>query len=197
MANIGIFSGSFDPVHAGHIAFANKALAEAGLDYIYFAPEIRPRRKGAITHVAHRLAMLRLALEDDSNLSVLEMPDKYFSVAKTLPRLKKRFAHDQLYFVCGSDMLEHMPQWALVEPFLSDVGLVVGCRSTTTSEDVGKLLEILPKTPKTACIIKSPKSNVSSSAIRKQVEHNQKPLDINPAVQVYIDKHWLYHMIPR
>jgi len=197
MAKIGIFSGSFDPVHAGHVAFAEAALARANLDRIYFAPEIQPRRKGAITHIAHRLAMLRLALEDYSGLSVLEMPDKNFSVAKTLPRLKKRFAHDQLYFVCGSDMLEHMPQWLLVEQLLNDFGLVVGVRGNVGDSYMTELLGVLPKTPKDVCIVKSPESTLSSSAIRNQIENNQKPQGIDPNVQTYIDKNWLYHMVPR
>ena len=82
MSKVGIFSGTFDPVHAGHIAFALEAMESAGLDKVYFLPESMPRRKSGVTHYAHRLAMLELALKPYNKLSILELPDKQFSVVK-------------------------------------------------------------------------------------------------------------------
>ncbi|MEI8338988.1 MAG: adenylyltransferase/cytidyltransferase family protein, partial [bacterium] len=82
---IGIFSGSFDPVHEGHIEFALQAIKVAKLDYLYFLPDIEPRHKSDVTHVAHRLEMLNLAIKPHPSLRVLELPDKKFSIATTLP----------------------------------------------------------------------------------------------------------------
>src|SRR6185295_10705588 len=103
MKRIGFFSGTFDPIHKGHIAFALQALEAAELDRVYFMPEAKPRRKEGMTHYGHRVAMLRLALRPHKNLKVLEVPDRQFSVQRTMPRLKTRFKNDQLFLLMGSD----------------------------------------------------------------------------------------------
>ena len=94
MSRIGVFSGSFDPVHKGHIAFALEAAKTAKLEKVYMAPEIKPRRKPGITHFAHRVAMLKLAVRSQPKLEVLELPDKYFLPQKTLAQLRQRFPGD-------------------------------------------------------------------------------------------------------
>lgn len=191
---VGIFSGSFDPVHKGHIAFAKAALKSGQLDTVYFAPESHPRRKTAVTHIAHRVAMLKLALESEPNLNVLELPDKNFSVAKTVPRLKKRFPTAELYYLAGSDMLEHMPSWDLIEPMITDMGLIIGLRGSDTKSSVQKAIKSLPVPPKDL-IIASTKRMISSQNIRDQVAAYKKPSEIPEAIQSYIDEHWLYHKI--
>lgn len=195
MSRIGIFSGSFDPVHKGHMAFARSAVEKAGLDDIYFAPEIQPRRKDVVSHIARRLAMLRLATMNEPALKVLELPDKHFDVARTLPRLKKLFPNDQLYYVCGSDMIEHMPSWKLIERMLVEMGLVVGVRNDTGETKVQAMLTHLPVQPKETIVFKSPGSTISSSQIRRDISEFKKPKTIDEHVQKYIDEHWLYHAI--
>jgi len=106
--HVGIFSGSFDPVHEGHLAFALEAAREADLERIYFLPETRPPRKGDITDVAHRVAMLHLATKHYPQLGVLEQPDEQFSVADTLPRLEQNFAGSQIFFLMGLEVLAYL-----------------------------------------------------------------------------------------
>jgi len=195
MKRFGIFSGSFNPVHAGHVSFARAAIKHGKLDTVFFAPEIQPRRKSGVTHIAHRIAMLKLALADEPGMEVLELPDKHFSVAKTLPRLKKLFPDAELYYLAGSDMLEHMPEWRLVEVLLRDIGLLVGLRSSAAMSDVRMNIGKLPAEPKEIVIIKSPNSSVSSQKIREDIGAFRKPANISPPVQRYIDEHWLYHVI--
>ena len=138
MYRIGIFSGSFDPVHKGHIAFALEAADVAKLDKVYFAPEVKPRRKPGITHIAHRLAMLQLVVRSQPRLDVVELPGKYFLPQTTLAHLHQRFPKDKLVLLLGSDLFEHLvehsEQWPNVEALLGQVELVVSARAGQTDE---------------------------------------------------------------
>jgi nicotinate-nucleotide adenylyltransferase len=73
MANnrIGIYSGTFDPVHSGHISFALQSLKAAKLDKVYFLPERRPRNKQQVEHFGHRVAMLKRAIKPYPEFNVL------------------------------------------------------------------------------------------------------------------------------
>src|SRR3989344_5400875 len=150
---IGIFGGAFDPVHAGHIGFALAAIKKANLDKVYLLVESKPRHKTGVTHMAHRLAMAKLATARHSKLGVLEMPDQQFSVAKTLPRLKRRFQNEELVLLIGSDLLDHISAWPLVDRLLEDVGLVVALRQQVTVNGVKQNVKNLPVKPKSLYIV--------------------------------------------
>src|SRR5438270_13558590 len=111
MARIGIYAGTFDPVHAGHIGFALQAAQQARLDKLYFLPERRPRDKRGVEHFGHRVAMLRRAIKPHPKFGVLELPDISFSIERTLPRLEQKFQGDHLVFLFGSDAALQLPDW--------------------------------------------------------------------------------------
>lgn len=198
LTKIGIFSGTFDPVHAGHIATALEAMKQAGLEKVYFLPERSPRRKEGVTHYAHRIAMLKLALKPYKNLAVLELPDKQFSVTKTLPRLRSRFKNDQLYQIIGSDMVhilvsqDDQVQWPGLSTYLTEVTLVVGVRSGTDHEEVKRLLTAIQPG---GIIVLTPSSHVASSVIRLAVSRGKMPDTLLKTVRPYVKKHWLYASI--
>ena len=193
MSRIGVYSGSFDPVHKGHVSFALEAAKIAKLDMVYFAPEIKPRRKPHITHFAHRLSMLRLAVRSQPKLEVLELPDKYFSPKTTLARLQKLFPGDELVLLIGSDLFEHMYSWPHVEYLLDSVELVVALRSDHDEVMLSSIEEALPKQPRRLYHFYSPQPGLSSSTIRKLLRQTQISSDVTTSVATYIQKHWLYH----
>src|SRR4051812_5853101 len=88
---IGIYAGTFDPVHAGHMSFALHARQMAGLDEVYFLPERTPRHKPQAEHYGHRVGMLRRAIRPYNNLAVLELVDKHFTVQRTMLGLRQVF----------------------------------------------------------------------------------------------------------
>lgn len=188
---IGIFSGSFDPVHEGHIEFALQAVKAAKLDYLYFLPDIEPRHKSDVTHVVHRLEMLKLAIKPHPSLRVLELPDKKFSIATTLPRLNSHFKDDELFYVCGSDVLTYMQSWPLIEGFLKSVGLIIGIREGQDPNTIKQALASLPTSPKEMFIMKSPMPNMSSSQIRDDLGH----AGLLASTAEYVDSNKLYRRI--
>jgi nicotinate-nucleotide adenylyltransferase len=195
MSKVGIFSGTFDPIHSGHIAFALQAIEVAGLDMVYFLPEALPRRKNGVTHYAHRIKMLELALRPYQKLAYLEMPDKRFSVNSTMPRLRRRFEGDDMYMLMGSDMLElldqpaGLDQWPGLEIFLANFKLIVGVRNQHQIQEVKHSLKRIQPG---GYMVVSKKPSVSSSHIRKLLMSGQVSNDVLTSIMNYIDKNWLY-----
>src|SRR4051812_33685276 len=128
MPRIGIYAGTFDPVHAGHVTFALQAMEAAGLDKVYFLPERRPRNKQHVEHFGHRVAMLKRAAQPHPQFEVLELVDVSFSVERTLPKLRQQFADDELVFLFGSDVVVSLQSWPKSELLLKDNELVIGLR---------------------------------------------------------------------
>ena len=188
---IGIYSGTFNPVHAGHISFALQALSEAKLDHVYFMPERYRRHKVDVAHFAHRTAMIRQAIRPHRRLGLIENSDVTFSVARTLPKLKKQFHGSQLVFLMGSDSLENLNQWSQVENLLKVSELVIGIREGDT-ERVKTWLGALEPKPVKFYLIDSLRPTVSSTKIREALRLDQEIEGILPSVRRYSNRNWLY-----
>jgi nicotinate-nucleotide adenylyltransferase len=188
---VGIFAGSFDPVHQGHVAFAVEAAREAELERVYFLPETRPPRKGDITDVAHRLAMLHLAITPYPQLAVLEQPNEQLSVATTLPRLEQHFAGSQIFVLLGLDVLEDLPSWPSAEQLVTRCGLVVAPRRESRQR-VEELVATLARPPRALYVIETPHRAVSSTDIRSAMATGTPRVGSLPSVDAYIKEHHLY-----
>jgi nicotinate-nucleotide adenylyltransferase len=133
---IGIYSGVFDPVHHGHISFAEKALHELGLDKVYFLVEPEPRRKPHSSGVRHRLNMVWLALREHKDLELLPLDHPTFSVKETLAWLEEKFEDAELHLLMGTDLFQHLPDWPGFDSLKSRVKFVVGQRGQMDSSQV-------------------------------------------------------------
>lgn len=189
---VGIYSGTFDPVHAGHIAFALQAASETQLDKVYIVPERQPRGKEQVTHFVHRVAMVRRACRPFGRLGVLELEDKTFSVVRTLPRLEKRFPDTRLVFLCGSDVLRNMRHWEFLETFLTNVELCVGLRGQETPQELQAIVSKLPTQPVRVWFVKSHAAQVSSSQIREALRKHTGVRGLLASVRAYAAREWLY-----
>jgi nicotinate-nucleotide adenylyltransferase len=192
LLRVGIYAGTFDPVHAGHIAFALQAVEAAKLDHVYLMPEREPRGKAHVTHFAHRVAMIRRAARPHRQLDVLETEDRVFSTLTTLPRLQHRFPGATLVFICGSDVLAHMALWRHVERFLGATELCIGLREEETFAAVERVLSQLPVPPIKATIVQSYAAAVSSSKIRQAIRSKRHEKGLLRSVLLYAKQEWLY-----
>jgi nicotinate (nicotinamide) nucleotide adenylyltransferase len=188
---IGIYAGTFDPVHAGHLAFALQALKAAGLDKVYFLPERRPRGKGHVEHFGHRVAMLRQATKPHPQFEVLELPDVSFSVRYTLPRLRKQFGDSQLFFLFGSDIVSHLPEWPLAERLVENE-LIIGVRNQDDSAKLQQAISGWPLQPRAIMLLPSYAPTVSSGKIRRALGRGSKAKGSLSSVARYSNRHWLY-----
>lgn len=105
---IGIFAGTFDPIHDGHVEVAKSALRQLELDQLLFMVEQRPWTKKTPVDVAHRRAMVDLVIEQYGDFLQLDVGDERFSIQSTLGKIEKLHPMVQLYFVFGGDVFMHM-----------------------------------------------------------------------------------------
>lgn len=128
MSRLGIFPGSFDPIHEGHLAFALKAL-EQGLDRVYFMPEQKPRKKPKISDLSERKTDIEQAIAGKERLGLIELDLEIFSVENTLSELDKLFPGDKISLLIGDDVLQTIHQWERLEELARRVELLVATRS--------------------------------------------------------------------
>jgi len=191
LPRVGIFSGTFNPVHAGHIAFALQTLEIAKLDKIYFLPERRPRDKKAVEHFAHRVAMLKRALKPYNRLDVLEFDDVSFSVGRTLPKLQHLFPGAELVFLVGSDVVLSMARWPLIGRLFENAELVIGMRHKQTVAAVKATIAAW-QDPPPVTLINSHAPEVSSSSVREALQTRKTTKGLLKSVARYSNHHWLY-----
>ncbi len=116
MQRIGIYGGSFDPVHLGHLLVAQAAIEELGLDRLFFVPAaISPFKQSAPpTPGVVRAQLLRLALAGRANCEVdtqeVERPGVSYSV-DTLRDYARRFPAAKMFYLIGADNAAALPQW--------------------------------------------------------------------------------------
>jgi nicotinate-nucleotide adenylyltransferase len=189
---VGVYAGTFDPVHAGHISFALQAVGTAGLDEVVFLAERQPRHKQGVEHFGHRCAMLRRAIRPHRQLSLIELTDRHFSVARTLPQLHRLFPNTEFVFLFGSDVVRHMAGWTDIEALLAQNELLIGVRSSESAESVQEALAHLPIPPKGQRIISSHTPHVSSALIRENLRRRVSAEGSLPSVSRYADQNWLY-----
>ncbi len=130
MKKIGIFGGSFNPVHNEHIKIAKSFINELNLDLLYIIPtNVAPHKKGeSIVNGVDRFNMLKLAFENASKVIVsdyeLESGGVSYSYL-TIKHFKKLHQDCEIYFLVGSDMLENFPTWKNPQEISKDCTLVL------------------------------------------------------------------------
>lgn len=192
MARIGIYAGTFDPVHAGHIAFALQSLQAARLDKVYFLPERRPRAKQQVEHFGHRVAMLNRALKPYPEFGVLEFVDVSFSVERTLPGLRRKFFGDDLVFLFGSDVITGLASWPNAGKLLKAGELVIGLRFKDDRASIHKIVEEWPVQPSSVTVFESYAPEVSSGKVREALRKRQTAAGLLKSVERYSNRNWLY-----
>ncbi|HEX5735039.1 MAG TPA: nicotinate-nucleotide adenylyltransferase [Blastocatellia bacterium] len=131
---IGIYGGTFDPVHNGHIEIARRVARNFGLDKLLIVPTSRPPHKdhGSISDAYHRYAMAVLATIDDPRLFVstveLEAPDRPYTF-QTVERLREMYGDKaQYFFIMGADSFSELDTWREPERLIASVNILVAAR---------------------------------------------------------------------
>jgi nicotinate-nucleotide adenylyltransferase len=149
--NIGLFGGTFDPIHRGHTALAAAAGQQFHLGRIYFVPANIPphKQKQPVSPFAHRYAMVALATNADRSFipSLLEAPAENsdpgtanYSI-DTIRRLKKTFkASDRLFFLIGIDAFREIATWHQASALFAECEFIVASRPGYSLADVAHAL---------------------------------------------------------
>lgn len=152
--NIGLFGGTFDPVHRGHLALARAAMERCKLHRVCFVPAGAPphKQEQPLAPFAHRFAMLALATADEKAFvpSLLEAPqdgvkkdraEKPNYSIDTVRRLKQSFKNaDRLFFLIGMDAFADIGNWHQAEALFRECDFIVAGRPGYSLADVAKAL---------------------------------------------------------
>lgn len=151
--NIGLFGGTFDPIHKGHLALARAALEQYKLHKILFVPANIPphKQKQPLLPFLHRFAMLALATAEEKAFvpSLLEAPEEAAGRKASAPnytidtvrRLKESFkASDKLFLLIGMDAFADIAKWHQAEALFRECEFVVASRPGYSLADVANAL---------------------------------------------------------
>ena len=187
---IGIFGGSFDPVHNGHMELALLAKKEYKLDRVIFVPAYKPPHKKIrkLTAVKHRLKMLQMALNPYPffYLSHFELKRKKTTYTyQTLRHFKNVFKNSDIFFILGSDSLAEIKTWKKPELIASTCAIITGKRPGIALTGTTYKRSILFLAGPIACI--------SATQIRKNIKNKMPTTNLTPGpVEKYIKNKGLY-----
>lgn len=153
---IGVYGGTFDPIHSTHLEIARAAARHAKLDTVLFVVAAVPphKRNGVSASPEDRLALVEAALHDEPAMeaSRIEMDRNGPSyTADTLIALEKQYPQAAFYLILGSDSLTDLPRWRRPEEILSRARLLVAQRPGAATDAPASLegkYDVLPITPK-------------------------------------------------
>jgi|ERR1700741_979374 len=196
LTRVGIFPGSFDPIHAGHIAFACAAGKRLKLDKIFFLVEPRPHRKQGVRALEHRVAMTKLAIKNDDHLGIIILEEARFAVDSTWPKITARFPGSELYMIMGEEALHHIATWPQIDEFVDTAPqFIVGLKNNDDKADLQEKLYAMQHTkafPFVYHIVDEPQPTVTSRSIRIKLKKRIIPDTITKSVAQYIEKQDLY-----
>ncbi len=196
MKNIGVFAGTFDPIHNGHLAFAREALSQ-GLEKVYFLPEPRPRRKQGVRALEHRIAMVNLAIKHEKKLGSIKLEQARFTPHETLPVLQERFKGRQLVLLFGDDVIKHIADWPHIAEIVNNVTLMVAVRHHNQQKLV-EAFRILRDTNGLAFryqLVEPGQFAISSSRVRSDLRTDSHSPAVTPEILGYIHSQRLYRRI--
>lgn len=188
---VGIFGGSFNPIHTGHIALAKSLCQQAGLDEVWLmVSPMNPFKKEATDLLTDklRLEMAEQAVADEPKLKACDyefhMPKPSYTW-HTLQALSQDFPHVDFTLLIGGDNWASFDKWFHHKDILSHYPIVVYPRKGC---DIGKV-------PSGVTIVETPLLNISSTEIRQRIKegksiHGMVPDSIEPlAMQYYSNQH--------
>ena len=184
----GIFGGSFDPVHVGHLTVAASAARALNLGLVHLVPAcVQPFKTGREPAAAeHRLAMLRLAVAGRAPLVADDREIRRGGVSYTVDTLREISAEhpaDRLCLMVGADAARDLPQWRQAEEIARLARIVVLTRPGVAA----------PSRPPIADVLEVPAVAVSASEVRARVTRGESIRGLVPdAVADYIAEHGLY-----
>ncbi len=195
---MGIFGGTFDPPHIGHLILAAEAQAQFQLDRLLWVltPDPPHKKDQSITEAGHRLAMLKLALADSPGFELstvdLDRPAPHFAV-DTVKILANKNPSAQLVYLMGGDSLHDLPTWHDPAGFVAACHSIGVLRRPEDSVDMAALEAKIPGITKKVLFMNAPLLDIAAHDIRERVASN-RPFRyyLPPRVYAYIQENGLY-----
>ena len=196
MAKIGVLGGTFDPPHRGHLALAEAAYRQLGLEKALWVPAGQPPHKHRRTPMRHRLTMTQLAIAGRPHFCLcrldVDRPGPHYTV-DLMALLQAQYGRQtSFWFLVGEDLLRELASWHAPERLLRMCRVAVYPRPGSPV-DWGTLDRIVPGIQRRIDWLAGPPIGLASSLIRERVRRG-RPIDdqVPAAVGDYIETHGLY-----
>lgn len=189
MKRIGIFGGSFNPVHIGHMMLASYVRQWGGLDEVWLmlSPQNPLKEEGALISDRHRMSMLQIATIGSRAIkpsdAELSMPRPNYTI-DTLRQLRDKYPYASFELIIGSDNWLIFDRWRESDAIISEFGVIIYPRPG---------FEITDSVPEGVRLIQAPVCSLSSSMIRKAIADGRDIAHfVPPGVESYIKVNKLY-----
>lgn len=136
MTKIGVFAGTFDPIHLGHTGFIEQSIEKNGLNKVLLLIEKNPRFKTCLADYEQRRKMAQLAIADNSRIEIYETDYDDFPLSHCLPKIRAEHEAAELFLLLGNDVAEHIKTWPGFEQLLSGIELIIGERAPASPSSV-------------------------------------------------------------
>jgi nicotinate-nucleotide adenylyltransferase len=200
---VGIFGGTFDPVHTGHLLLAEQCREQGRLEEVWFVPAARPPHKDepALTRFEQRVEMLALAVAGNPAFRIDELEKERAGpsyTADTLAELHRRHPTHEFFVLIGSDTLHDLPHWYEPVRVLEQASLLVMARPGSrmlTAEQLRAQLHVPEHVPVRLQEIETPQIDISSRDLRRRAAAGRSLRYFLPrAVECYIHDKRLYRL---
>jgi len=191
MKRVGMFGGSFDPVHNAHVALATLALEQLALDEVRWIPVGHPSQKTRrLSAAADREAMVRLAIEGEPRFVLDRIELRRRGVSYTLDTVRALASAepgDEWVLILGHDQYATLHTWRDWRELVARVTLAVANRPDATTAPNPQIAQVPHQ------IVNLPMMDISSTEVRRRVAAGESIANlVPPAVASYIERRQLY-----
>jgi len=175
---LGVFGGTFDPPHIGHLILAAEALDQLGLSKVLWVLTQAPphKRNRPITPLEQRLEMVMACLGDDPSFEIsrvdIDRPAPHYAV-DTLQILQNAYPDWGLVYLMGGDSLNNLPTWYQPQAFVHRCQAIGVMKRPGTHIEMSELEESLPGISAKVNIIQAPLLDIAASQIRRRVREGR------------------------
>jgi nicotinate-nucleotide adenylyltransferase len=192
---LGIFGGTFDPPHNGHLILAGEALKQFELAHVHWVLTPDPPHKlgQRITRLIHRLDMVKAGINGSPNFSLslvdVERPSPHFAI-DTIKIMGKKYPGVELIYIIGADSLENLPQWHRPEELVGACQTLAVMLRAGTFIDMDHLEKQIKGIKAKVKFFDTPTIEISASQIRKRIRNKKafRKYVTLPVFEIIVDR---------
>jgi len=166
---VGLYFGSFNPIHIGHLIIANHIVNNAEVDEVWFvvSPQNPLKESSSLLNEQHRYSLVKIAIEDEKKLKAssveFSMPKPSYTI-DTLIYLSEKFKQHHFTLIIGSDSYLNFEKWKNYKQILLNYNILIYPRPS---------FQIKENLPSSVKIVEAPLLEISSTQIRKHIKNNK------------------------
>ncbi len=187
---VGLYFGSFNPVHHGHLIIANFIVQQTGIDQVWLvvSPQNPLKQSASLLNEYNRLYLVQIAIEDESSLKASDiefrLPKPSYTI-DTLTYLQEKYPSHEFSIIMGSDSYQNLPAWKNYEQLLRNYQVIVYKRPGFEIKNIHEQSNTI--------ILKAPLLEISSTYIRKIIKQGKSIRYLVPEkVRIEIEQNGYY-----